>query len=82
MSAPFSCRHRKNPRDCELCAAEAKPTGKSPAKGSGGGRAELDALLAKVSDLARRDPAKAAIIVTSWLNGSARPARSPRKKAA
>jgi len=70
-----SCPHHRKPQSqCELCSAK-----KGAPKKATGGRAELDALLARASALAARNPAKAAIILTSWLNGSSKPAR---KKAA
>jgi hypothetical protein len=61
------------------CPTAKKPSGKPRADSSAVSRAELDILRQKAVELSIQNPQKAAVILSTWLNGAA--ARSvPRKK--
>lgn len=70
------CPHRKDPSLCKLCLS------KTRAPRASSGKAELDALRARVAELASARSDKAAIVLTAWLHERPARGRSRGKKAA
>lgn len=76
MSRPRD--HRCNDKNCPECRARAAADAASSPKPAAS-RAELDRLLNRIAELASKNPDKAAVILSLWINGHQ---KKSKKKAA